>query len=243
MFETQQTHNANPSGSEGGHVDAMVNASAASHSQSTDASSQVDALQLIKEATGREFKSVEEGKTYLSNLNRLVGDNTVASQRKKAELADAVVAQYASEQGITEQEAEQQLRGIVQPRKQQQVNRSVSQEVQRDPRLDEMEQELLLSKNPEAAPYLDKVVKYARSESISLKQAYNDLYGEVIKTQREQSQAEALALEKKGAQVSASNSAPPSTENTQLKKLYAEYQRTGKSEIMREILKMRNGLK
>lgn len=69
----------------------------------TDPNAEV--LSLVSGILGREFKSVEEVKSTLSNLNSLVGDQAVAKVRQDAKLYDTFVNKFAGEKGITVDEA------------------------------------------------------------------------------------------------------------------------------------------
>jgi hypothetical protein len=42
-------------------------------------------LKILAEQSGREFKSIDEFKTHYSNLNKMVGDQSIAEQRKLAD--------------------------------------------------------------------------------------------------------------------------------------------------------------
>lgn len=42
-------------------------------------------LKILSEQSGREFKSVDEFKTHYANLNKMVGDQSIAEQRKLAD--------------------------------------------------------------------------------------------------------------------------------------------------------------
>lgn len=235
MSELQQTQDADPQGN-GGVADAMNKATTDSGAGSADASSQAD-LSFFERATGRKFTSVEDAEKYLRNLNSMVGDGRIAEQRKKAELADSVIQQYASERQLTYAEAEAELRNIVAPsRKSQPVS---APEAVRDPRIDQMEEELFLTKTPEAAPHLEKIRRYAKAGSLSLKEAYNDLYGEVLSQKAKEAQSEAKRKEKQLASIPTSQSAAPVGATPQSKILLEQYKKTGKPELMREAIKAR----
>lgn len=66
--------------------------------------SQHDLLGTLSKATGREFKTVEDFESHYKNLSSMVGDNTIAEQRKKAEGYQKVLEEIkdlAEEQGVS----------------------------------------------------------------------------------------------------------------------------------------------
>jgi hypothetical protein len=74
-----------------------------SSSATTDPNKEV--LSLVEGVLGRKFDSVEDVKKTLSNLNSLVGDQSVAKARENAKLYDSFVEKWASGEGKTVEEA------------------------------------------------------------------------------------------------------------------------------------------
>lgn len=239
MIETQQTPNADASRVEAGGADAMVETTSSSGTPASDANTQ-DALMFLERTTGRKFNSVEEGEKFVRNLNSLVGDNAVASARQKAELADAVIQQYAHENGLTPQDAEIQLKSLVVPSKTRRtVSPSADTPSASDERHEALEREVFLMKTPEATPYIEKVSRYAKAQNIGLKEAYTELYGDVLAAKVKDEQLEAKRKDKKLASVPTSSSAPPATAIPRSKELLLAYQKNGNPDLMREAIKAR----
>lgn len=214
----------------------MNKATTDSGAGSADASLQAD-LSFFERATGRKFNSVDEAEKYLKNLNSMVGDGRIAEQRKKAEFADAILIQYANERGLSVEQAQAELSNLVTPSKKAQP---VSMpEVARDPRVDQMEEELFLTKTPEAAIHIEKIRRYAKAGSLSLKEAYNELYGEILTQKAKEAQSEVKRREKQLASVPTSQSAPAANAIPRSKQLLDQYRKTGKPELMREAIKAR----
>lgn len=235
MSELQQTQYTDPQGS-GGVADAMNKATSDSGAGSADASTQAD-LSFFERATGRKFNSVDEAEKYLKNLNSMVGDGRIAEQRKKAEFADAILVQYANERGLSVEQAQAELSNLVTPsRKTQPV--SVPEPV-RDPRIDAMEEELFLSKTPEATQHIEKIRRYAKASSLPLKDAFQELYGDVLAQKTKEANSEAKRKEKLSASITTSSSMPATQAIPESKLLLEQYKKTGKSEFMRAAIKAR----
>lgn len=239
MSETQQTLNAHTDGLSDGLENAMVDASTDSGEGSADAQTQAD-LALIERATGRKFASHSDAEKYLKNLNSLVGDNVVSAQRKDAELARAVVQKYAEENGLTHAEAKAQLEQIAAPsRATQTAAQSQNKQVYIDPRIDELEKKDFLRDNPDAAPLLEKIDRYAKLNGQTLTSAYQELYGDIFAEQAKQQQSEAKRKEKMAASIPTSTSAPAAPSVKESERLLNEYKKTGNSDLMREVIKAR----
>lgn len=238
MFETQQTLDTDSTIVEG-NENAMVETTTDSDSSSANVKGQAE-LALIERSTGRKFQTLEDAEKYLQNLNRMVGDGRIAEQRKKAELADAVVSQYANERGLSHEEAQKELEGIVAPSKK--TNRAVTQQTQMvDPRIDALERELFLSKTPEAQPYIERIERYAKASNVSVKEAYQELYGDVLSEKAKILQSEAKRKEKQMASVSTSSSAPSAPSTSRSKELLSAVRQKGYDDsLFLEALKARS---
>lgn len=233
MSETQQTLEANSVDSTEGRQDAMVNATQASDSSSADGSGQADStvLETLKGITGRQYASLEDAKKHIDGLNRMVGDNSIAEQREKAQLLDNVLTGYARENGISLKQAKEHIQNLVTtPTNQVQpeervTNEAVQPEVHA--RLARLEQFEFLNENPDAKPYIDKVAEYAKATGKSLGDAFSYLYADVFKDRNENAQAEAVREEKRGSSISASQSTTIAASPDQVKQHMKAYTQNG----------------
>lgn len=188
----------------------MVKAGDASGASATNGDSQVEAkaLERLNAATGRQFSSLAEAEKHLQGLNRLVGDQTLAEQREKAQIADALVERYAQEQGISLQQAREQIQGLVRPsRPAGGQARSETKDPAIEQRLERLERFEFLEQNPNARPYMDKVTDYSKATGKSLSESYEFLYGDVVKQANTNAQADTIRDEKR--QATATVSAAP----------------------------------
>lgn len=220
MSETQQTLESDSASSAEGQKNAMVNAAQASDSSSADGNNQAEpiVLETLQGITGRKYASLDDAKKHLENLNRMVGDNSLAETREKAQLLDNVLSGYARENGISLKEAKEHIKNLVTTTptapvqsEERITNETSSPEV--NARLARLEQFEFLQQNKEAEPYIEKVSEYAKATGKSLGDSYKFLYGEILKDRNENAQADAIREEKRGVSVSASQSstvaAPP----------------------------------
>ena len=240
MADTQQTLNADVSG-ETGDENAMVDASTDSGNGSADALSQAD-LALIERATGRKFANQDDAEKYLKNLNGLVGDNVVSAQREDARMYKAVITRYAAENSLSYDDAKQALEALVAPSKDTKVASQAPQnkQVYVDPRIDELERKDFLRENPIAAPYFDKIDRFAKLNGQTLSSAYQELYGDILAEKAKQQQSEAKRKDKIAASIPTSTSAPASAPSIpESKRLMDDYKKTGNSAILREAMKAR----
>lgn len=239
MSETQQTHAADASQSgEAGNVNAKVEAPSVPV-PTADANPQAAELKALNTVMGREFKNLDEAREHYQNLNKLVGDNAIAEQRKAAQAYDALVLQIAKENGWSRAASIAYLEDLQTSSNstEKQASSFDAKSFDENDRLQKLERELFLAKTPEAAKYLDKVEKYAKTTRTSLSEAYAELYGDVIQTAKEEALSEALRQEKLGAQVSASSSTPAAPEINRYAELMEKYRKTGNSEFFREATK------
>lgn len=237
-MDEQHTPPANPVS--GGNENANANATNASDNQNADAVKQAEFLKMLGEVGGREYKDVEDAKKHIGGLVRLVGDNTVAAQRKRAELADTLVERVAKENGWDVTQAEDYLRNLTsqQPMEQQNVA------TQTDPKLEERlrrgERAEFLLETPEAKPFIEKVEAYARATGKSNAEAYSELFEPTVKAERERKTAEEAEKAKREASVSASHDSAPVPLPDAYKENMDKYKKTGKSEFLQEAIKIRN---
>lgn len=242
MLETQQTSPADPlnGGTQG---DATVSPSSDVSSVSTDAVSQVDpVLQTLGTLTGRQYRDIEEAKSHLTNLNKLVGDNAIAEYRKKAKLADDVITRIAKEQGMSPQEAESYVYSLMNnPIPMQDTTTQETSPARLDPSIEERlragERAEFLLDNPDARNVIEKVQKYAHATGQRLGDAYTELYGEVKKSETEAKESEKLREEKKRASVTASPSTPPAQSTPEYKQHMSAYKRTRQPSALRSAIK------
>lgn len=233
MSETQQTLDANSAGSAEGQENAMVNAATASDTSSTDGTSQVDpiVLETLQGITGRKYSSLDDAKKHLENLNRMVGDNSLAEAREKAQLLDNVLSGYAREQGISLKEAKEHIKNLVTtPTPIQQSEVRATQETvppEVHARLARLEQFEFLNENPEAKQYIDKVSEFAKATGKSLQDSFSFLYKDVIKSSSENAQAEAIREEKRSASVTATSSGAAAPQLDSVKQLQSAYVKSG----------------
>lgn len=228
-------------GNETGQRDAEVKAAEATQAAPTDAPKQEDALALLKEVAKRDFKSKEEAKKYLENLNRLVGDQTIAQQRRRAELADVLLQRIAAENSMSLQEAESYLANLT--TMEQQPQRVQTTDPQLEERLRRGERAEFLMETPEAKPFIEKIEDYSKATGKSYKDAYDTLYSDVVKAERERKQAEEATRQKKEAQVFASTNTNAEKLPDEYGKMMEQYRKTGKSEFLHEAIKIKQGLK
>lgn len=202
MSEIQQTQSADAENLQtAGTMDAKVEESSNSTSVTADAIEQA----AIEKVTGRKFASVDEAKKHYENLNRLVGDQTVAEQRKRAEIADNLARQLAAEQGVSLESAYDYMRGLTRP----QAGGQDAKALDYENKTRNLERQVFLLQNGDAAPYMDRVEDYVKATGKSYQEAYTFLYGDVLKESARKKDDERVRQEKMGAQVLASTSAPP----------------------------------
>lgn len=199
-------------------------------------------LATIEALTGRKFTSLDDAKKHYQSLSSMVGDTSLAEQRKQAELAKTIASQIAKENGWSLETAYLYLEQLPQGGKPpdgigKPDNSFDPQRAETDARMRRMERELFIGKHPEAEAVMPQLDEYTKATGKSLQEAFTSLYGGVVEQVRESVRSDALKSEKKGATVAASTSAPLPPEPD----LYAEnmkmYQRTGKKEYFQEAIK------
>lgn len=238
MLETQQTSHADPV--EGGeNRDAMVSPSSDGSDVTTDANPQVDpVLETLQSLTGRPYRDIEEAKTHLTNLNKMVGDNAIAEYRKKAKLAEDVLARIAQENGLSTAEAEDYINTLM---KQPHMEQTQTEPARLDPQIEERlragERAEFLLDNPDARKVIDKVQKYASATGQRLNDAYAELYGESKKAEKDEKESEELRKEKLQAQVTASQSSTPHSPAPAYQQDMEKFRKTGKKDAFRSAIK------
>lgn len=137
------------------------------------------ALKLIEASTGRKFATAEEAQKYLSNLNKLVGDQSVAKGREAANLID----KWAQQNGKTHEEARQYLADVLinsqvnEPQKpvQSAVVKPTEDKTVSDrlAKLEDANQRLTLEKKyPEAQEVIEEVALIAKAKGVPYVEAY-----------------------------------------------------------------------
>jgi hypothetical protein len=228
MLDAQQTPNTDPASSGGDSGDAIGAANAVS---AAAADPTQEAMRLVAEATGRKFTSVEEAKKFLTNLNKMVGNPRL---REDAELMDTIAAKYAEENKLTRREAREKLAELAGSAPVRQwTDDDVSPVLQA--KVERLETEAFLARNPEAEGHLEKVRSYARATGKELADAYTELYGDVLK--KSSANASDKRGEKLSASVTASSTAMPAVSINKVDKLKEEYKKTGNPKLFREIVK------
>lgn len=247
MADVQQTRPADSASSDvEGATDDKAEATSVSDSSpantgenQTEGKTELDVLSTIM---GREFTSLDEASEHYKNLKGLVGDETLAEQRKSAHILDSLAAKIAEENGWSKDVAVEYLKSLEGSATVRKMDSSGSFDPQKaaiDSKLSRMERDLFLAQTPDASQYIDRVEEYVKATNKSYKESYEFLYAPILKTAKELAQTEALRIEKKGAQVAASSSTPVQPEHDKEKELLAQYQKTGKSEYMRAAMQER----
>lgn len=241
MSETEQTLNADTSmGVEEGHEDAKVEAADVTQAAPTDANKQEETLAFLNEVSKRDFKSVEDARKYLEGLQKLVGDNEIAKQRKAAELAQTLIQRVANENGMSFEQAENYLKNLIMEQQAQSQQGVHAPDPQIEERLRRGERAEFLLNHPEARPFIDKLEDYSRATGQSYSEAYEKLFADIVKDERARAQAAEAEAQKKEAQVVASTNTAPEKMPDQYNKLMAEYRKTGKQQFLLDAIKIKN---
>jgi len=209
------------------------------------AGTQAQSLAAIKELTGRDFASLEEAKKHYQGLNSLVGDNAVAEARERAKKLDGLARKIAQENSWSVEAAYAFIdkvnaegggaAGVGSPDK----TSFDPKQAETDARIRRMERELFLAKRPEAQAVMAQLDEYASATGKPLAEAFESLYGGVVDQVRDSVRSDALRMEKKGAGIPASTSAPLPPEPDLYAKNMEMYQKTGKKEFFHEAIKHR----
>jgi hypothetical protein len=228
MLEAQQTPNTDSVPAEGEHGNANGSANAVS---AAAADPTQEAMRLVAEATGRKYSSLDEAQKHLKHLNSMVGNPRL---REDADLMDNIVSKYADENNLSKREAREKLAELAGAKaNRQRTDDDVSPALQA--KVERLETEAFLARNPEAESHLEKVRQYARATGKELADAYTELYGDVLK--RAPAQTSDKRSEKLSASVTASSTAMPAVSINKVDKLKEEYKKTGNPKIFREIIK------
>lgn len=193
----------------------------------------------IEEILGRRFPSKEEALKTLKNLNSLVGDQTIAEARKKAEAYNNLVKATAEQLGSTEEYADLYLQGkvpsvdnessVVAPKGTDEIADFVARTKVSELEL-ELQKERLLKKYPEAENVLGELVDLAKSRKASLLETYEKSSLKNL--------AKVLAAPAKDDSVVEPNSRiAPATDESD--KLLARYKETGDENALQEAIKQR----
>lgn len=228
MLDAQQTHNTDPVSSGGDDVDANGSADAVS---AAAADPTQEAMRLVAEATGRKYSSIDEAQKHLKHLNSMVGNPRL---REDADLMDTIVSKYADENNLSKREAREKLAELAGTKtNRQRTDDDVQPALQA--KVERLETEAFLARNPEAESHLEKVRSYARATGKELADAYTELYGDVLK--KSSAQTSDKRSDKLAASVTASTTAMPATSINKVDKLKEEYRKTGNPKLFREIVK------
>jgi hypothetical protein len=132
-------------------------------------------LKVIEEATGRDFGgNIDEAKKYLTNLNSLVGDQTVAKQRKALE-------KLAQQANLTPNE----LLEVIETQNIQVPTEQPAPEAPRTPdpsvsRLTRLEVNDLIAKQPDAESIKDTLFAEALATGKPVEEIWNAKYAPVM---------------------------------------------------------------
>lgn len=212
MPDPKQTLGPDSAPNAEGKKDAEGAAATSSGAAPADASKQAEeiALRRISAITGRDYPSLEEAEKHLKNLNHMVGDNAVASNRKDAEFAGRVLDSVMREQGLsTRDEARSYLEKLMPEDKIENAPAAPAKPVLDEATLSRLragERAEFLLDNPEAREYLPKVEEYSKASGKTLKESFEFLYGDVVKARKAEADEEARKAEKIGATATASQS-------------------------------------
>lgn len=231
MSGAQQTSDAHPATTDGqGNVNGSANAT-----PSVAADPNAEAIRIISESTGRKYQSLEDATKHLKHLNSFVGNPRL---REDAALADRIVNQYADENGISRQEARSKLSELAGSEKpqQQRTDDGVPEHVK--DRIERLETDAFLARNPNAEAHLEKVRTYARATGKELADAYEELYGtfQQASVSRNDPAADKRS-QKMATSVSVSTTSVPAATVSKLDQLKAQYAKNGDPRLMREIIK------
>lgn len=216
----------------------------------TEAPSQADvpegsdmSLASLEAVMGRKFTSLDEAKKHYHSLTSLVGDQTIADQRKRAGIAENLAKQVARENGWSLEASYAYLERLQEGRASERVGTpDISfdpKQAETDARMRKLERELFLGKNPGAAKVIDKLDDYVRTTGKSLDEAYSFLYGDVVQEIAETVRTEAKRSEKKNAGLNVSPAAPAPPQPNLYEENMKLYQKTGKKEFFHEAIKHR----
>lgn len=140
----------------------------------------VEVLKFAKEVLNRDFTSVDDVKKTISNLNSLVGDQTIAKAREEAKLYSAFVEKFAAESNQSVEEAKKFLadtllsgdtlkKSVAETNPKGEDSKVAAEiEVLRS----KQERMELLAKYPEAAEVSNEIAIIAKQKGISQMEAY-----------------------------------------------------------------------
>lgn len=146
----------------------------ADQNEAKSAEEKPEGLKIIEEALGREFKSVEEAQESLKNLNSLVGEQTVAKNRKAIE-------KLAKESNLSPEEFIEVVEGGQNFINNQETT-STSKNVDADPTLvkvTRMDVNAFIKEKPEAIGLKDKLFAKALSSGKDVEQIWVEEYAPV----------------------------------------------------------------
>jgi NADH dehydrogenase/NADH:ubiquinone oxidoreductase subunit G len=189
----------------------------------------------IEEILGRRFDNKTEAIKTLKGLNSLVGDQSVAEARKKADTYNALVKSVSQQLSSTEEYADLYLQGKV-PNADTGtlISESTDHTEYKDPVAraqvlqlqEELQKERLLKKYPEAENVLSEVTDLARVRKISLLDAYekSSLKNLSSVTKTEGSSSTVIPT----GRITASDSES---------KAYEDFKRTGNEDSLQQVIK------
>lgn len=171
-----------------------------------------EAVQFAERALGREFGSVEEAEKTIKNLNSLVGDQTVASQRKalekiasQANMSTSELVEYLATQDIGMPQATQETvteSAPVRNLPDQNINRLVRVEVNS-----------FVKDNPEAQLVRDQLFAKALATGKSAEEVWQTEFAPLIETGKKLG-AKKLQQNIEGQPVAATSTASESSDTT-----------------------------
>lgn len=184
--QNPQKHESETVQTSGGGSGSDVAPSADSSSSVTDTNPNAEVLKLAEASTGRKFASADEFQKYLTNLNSLVGDQSVAKAREAAKAYDALVTKLAEQSGKSVEEtkkfwADELIQATFPKQEPKRDAKSATQDSTVDAfrsELDqvkhELQQQQLLSKYPFAAEVKEEIAILARQKGITEMEAFEN---------------------------------------------------------------------
>ena len=170
-----------------------------------------EAVQFAERALGREFASVEEAEKTIKNLNSLVGDQTVSSQRKalekiasQANMSTNELIEYLATQDISTPQATPDENQPAEP-----PVRNLPDDTTK--RLVRLETDTFVERNPEAQEVRDQVFAKALATGRPVSDIWDNEFAPLIKL-GEKKGAKKLQQNVEGQPLRATSTASESTD-------------------------------
>lgn len=165
----------------------------AQESSSNGDEANVAALKLIEASTGRKFNSTEEAQKFLTNLNSLVGDQSLAKGREAAKVLDTLSAKLGKPASELTTYVDTLVAIAAKPEAKPAEARSASDPrlLEKVERLEDFEQRLQLErKYPQSVEVVDEVSLVAKAKGISYVEAFEQSrFKELLEIKAKEEQA------------------------------------------------------